>query len=74
MSVYIFQIIFKVDNFLDKMSTLTREDEQQNELSKMTRRYSWVKNIKLTKRLLLNYVGIFLHCFYIDAHQTIWST
>ncbi|XP_046850595.1 DNA ligase 3-like isoform X2 [Xenia sp. Carnegie-2017] len=28
----------EVDAFLDKMSTLTREDEQQNELSKMTRR------------------------------------
>lgn len=29
---------FKVDTFLDKMSTLTKEDEQQNELAKITRR------------------------------------
>ncbi|XP_028393630.1 DNA ligase 3-like [Dendronephthya gigantea] len=28
----------EVDNFLDKMSTLTREDEQQNELTKITKR------------------------------------
>ncbi|CAB3976556.1 DNA ligase 3 [Paramuricea clavata] len=28
----------EVDHFLDKMSTLTKEDEQQNELSKITRK------------------------------------
>ena len=41
--------IFKVDLFLDKLKNVTKEDDQQMELTKMTKRYRGNK-LKLVER------------------------